>query len=143
MRRWRIRGALLVIGAFGAIATAGVAWQGVVSAAAEEGGAMVAVTPPGQIDPLAETGARIFAAVCADCHGANAAGRAGKGPPLIHRIYEPSHHADESFQRAVAHGVRAHHWPFGDMAPVPGLTRADVAAVVAWVRAVQRANGIE
>lgn len=143
MRRRHIRWSLLAVGAVGAISAAGLAWTGKRAAAAEEDGAMVTVTVPEQLDPLAETGTRIFAAVCAECHGANAAGRAGKGPPLVHRIYEPGHHADESFQRAVAHGVRAHHWPFGDMSPVPGLTRADVAAVAAWLRTVQRANGIE
>lgn len=44
---------------------------------------------------------------------------------------------------AVRNGVRAHHWNFGDMPPVRGLTEADVKAVTAYVRAVQRASGIE
>ena len=64
-------------------------------------------------------------------------------PPLVHIIYEPGHHGDESFQRAVALGVRAHHWRFGNMAPVEGLTREDVALIVAYIRELQRANGIE
>jgi len=37
-------------------------------------------------------------------------------------------------------GVR--HWRFGDMPPVEGLSRRDVAAIVAYVRELQRANGI-
>lgn len=48
-----------------------------------------------------------------------------------------------AFQMAVAQGVRAHHWPFGDMPPQAGLTREDVGNIVAYVRALQRANGIE
>ncbi len=37
---------------------------------------------------------------CASCHGQNAAGTE-KGPPLVHKIYEPAHHADFAFVRAV------------------------------------------
>ncbi|MBE1296090.1 MAG: c-type cytochrome [Rhodobacteraceae bacterium] len=88
-------------------------------------------------------GQQIFTRRCAECHGDNAAGKEGAGPPLIHIIYEPSHHADEAFQRAVALGVRSHHWSFGDMPPVDGLTRGDVAMVTAYIRDVQRANGIQ
>lgn len=87
-------------------------------------------------------GARVFAVKCAACHGANGAGADGKGPPLIHRIYEPSHHADIAFLMAAQNGVRAHHWRFGDMPPVEGITRAEVLAVVAFIRQVQAANGI-
>ena len=63
-------------------------------------------------------------------------------PPLFHKIYEPSHHADESFQRAVSLGVRAHHWPFGNMPAIEGLTRGDVTMIIAYIRELQRANGI-
>lgn len=48
-----------------------------------------------------------------------------------------------AFQMAVVQGVRAHHWPFGDMPPQEGLTRADVRNIIAYVRELQRANGIE
>ncbi|MGR3582900.1 MAG: c-type cytochrome, partial [Pseudooceanicola nanhaiensis] len=44
---------------------------------------------------------------------------------------------------AVQNGVRAHHWKFGDMPPQTGLTPSDVANIVAYVRELQRANGIE
>ena len=57
-------------------------------------------------------------------------------------IYEPSHHGDEAFQRAAAVGVRGHHWPFGDMPPVEGVTRGDVTMIIAYIRELQRANGI-
>lgn len=104
-------------------------------------GAMVSVTLP-DITGTAAVGQTIFEGICATCHGAQGRGKSGFGPPLIHKIYEPSHHGDESFQLAVAQGVRAHHWQFGDMPPVQGLTRGDVAMVIDYIRTIQRANGI-
>lgn len=104
---------------------------------------MAEVQLPATLGPEATIGQAVYTAKCAVCHGENAAGRAGTAPPLIHRIYEPSHHGDEAFQRAAAQGVRAHHWRFGDMPPVKGLTRGDVAMIVAYIREVQRANGID
>ena len=103
---------------------------------------MVSVTVPETLSARARLGLKTYEASCAACHGRNAAGQDGVAPPLVHVIDEPGHHGDESFQRAVARGVRAHHWRFGDMPPVEGLTRRDVAAVVAYVRELQRANGI-
>ncbi len=87
-------------------------------------------------------GKQVFDAKCAACHGDNAAGLDGSGPPLIHKIYEPSHHGDQAFLLAVRRGVRSHHWRFGDMPPVEGLTDGDVKMIVEYIRAVQRNNGI-
>lgn len=103
--------------------------------------AMVAVKMP-TIEGSAAIGQRIFDTTCASCHGANGAGKEGAGPPLIHIVYEPSHHSDEAFQRAVTLGVRSHHWGFGNMPPIEGLTRGDVAMIIAYIRDIQRANGI-
>ena len=111
--------------------------------AAMPGEAMVQVTLPESLSPEEQLGQRAFDAVCAQCHGPNAAGREGMGPPLVHDYYKPSHHADMAFVMAVQNGVRAHHWTFGDMPAQSGLTGADVKAIIAYVRAVQRANGIE
>jgi mono/diheme cytochrome c family protein len=86
-------------------------------------------------------GKKLFEKHCASCHGIALNG-SDKGPPLLHRIYEPSHHADIAFQLAVKNGVRAHHWQFGDMAPVPQVTPDDVAHMTAYVRAEQRKIGI-
>ncbi|WP_371171043.1 c-type cytochrome [Aliiroseovarius sp. 2305UL8-7] len=102
---------------------------------------MVAVKMPALGDD-AVVGARAFEAKCAACHGPNAGGLDGVGPPLIHKIYEPSHHADFAFYRAAEQGVRAHHWRFGDMPPVEGITRAEIASIIAYLRLVQRENGI-
>ena len=104
--------------------------------------AIVAITLPDALSENAQIGQVAFEAKCAACHGANAVGQLEVAPPLVHDIYEPSHHADEAFQRAVALGVRGHHWPFGDMPPVEGLTRGEVQMIVAYIRELQRANGI-
>ena len=105
-------------------------------------GQRAAVTVPAVFSDTARIGERAFNAVCAACHGVNAAGT-DAGPPLVHRIYEPSHHGDYAFEMAVSNGVRAHHWKFGDMPPQPALTRADLKTVIAYVRELQKANGIE
>lgn len=105
------------------------------------GEAIVPVQVPA-IEGNAAIGKRIFDSACAACHGANAAGTDGIAPPLIHKVYEPSHHGDEAFQRAASLGVKAHHWPFGDMPPVQGLTRGDVTMIVTYIRELQRTNGI-
>lgn len=108
----------------------------------EQGQAMVEVVIP-PLDATTKLGERLFNESCASCHGANAAGQQGIAPPLVHKIYEPSHHADGAFFLAVKQGVRAHHWPFGDMPPVEGLTQKDVERIVAYVRLLQKANGIQ
>ena len=104
--------------------------------------AMVAVKQPAAHSELAQMGKRAFEATCAACHGENAAGQDGVAPPLVHKIYEPSHHSDMAFFMAVDNGVRAHHWSFGNMPAVAGLTKGDVKAIVAYVRELQRENGI-
>ena len=105
------------------------------------GTAIVTVQVP-LIEGNVAIGKRIFDSACAACHGANAAGTNGLAPPLVHKTYEPGHHADEAFQRAASLGVKSHHWSFGDMPPVQGLTRGDVTMNITYVRELQRANGI-
>ena len=109
----------------------------------ESGAAIVQVVVPEELSTNAQIGKIVFEAKCAACHGANAAGQNGVAPPLVHKIYEPSHHGDASFIQAAKNGVRAHHWGFGNMPPVEGLTTADVKMIVAYVRELQRSNGIE
>lgn len=86
-------------------------------------------------------GAALFDTHCSRCHGPGGRG-SDQGPPLVHRIYEPSHHPDAAFYQAVAHGVRAHHWHFGDMPRIGGLSDAEVTAIIDYVRARQREAGI-
>ena len=98
--------------------------------------------PPEDFAADPEAGRALFRSNCMECHGADARGT-DQGPPLIHRIYEPSHHPDITFHRAVALGVHQHHWDFGDMPPVPGVSGEDTAHIIAWIREEQRAVGID
>lgn len=102
---------------------------------------IVVPQPSRGLMPNAAAGKRLYEKFCAACHGAGLDGT-DKGPPLLHRIYEPSHHGDAAFQLAARNGVRAHHWRFGDMAPVPQATSDDVAHITAYVRFEQRKVGI-
>lgn len=90
----------------------------------------------------AKVGEAAFNDNCASCHGPDAAGQDGVAPPLVHIIYEPGHHGDQAFYLAARQGVRSHHWPFGDMPPVEGVSDQEISQIVAYVRALQRANGI-
>jgi len=114
-----------------------IVWQAV---APKGGTATVAVKVPSLSGP-AQKGKNAFDANCAACHGNNAAGT-DKGPPLVHDIYNPGHHADPAFVIAARRGVRQHHWPFGDMPAQPQVADADLAAIIQYVRELQRANGI-
>lgn len=109
--------------------------------AAQAGTTLVEVNVP-SLSTVAIEGEAIFNKNCSVCHGKNAAGVDGSGPPLVHVIYEPNHHGDASFYIAVRQGVRAHHWPFGNMLPIQGVSEDDVKKVIVYVRELQRANGI-
>lgn len=103
-------------------------------------GALVQVTVPA-LSRAAQAGKAAFDRNCMECHGEDGAGT-DKGPPLVHDIYQPGHHDDASFFRAVRNGVPSHHWRFGDMPPQPEVTDRTVAVVVQYIRELQVANGI-
>lgn len=96
-----------------------------------------------ELTGIASEGEIVFNDNCAACHGKNAAGQDGVAPPLVHIIYEPNHHGDMSFVLAAKQGVRQHHWPFGNMPPVENVTDDEITKVIAYVRTLQRANGIQ
>ena len=97
---------------------------------------------PPQSDDLIASGADLYEGNCAECHGSDLRGT-DEGPSHLSEIYKPSHHADEAFLLAVIRGSPQHHWPFGDMPPIEGLTADDVTAIVAFVRERQRIEGFE
>ena len=134
--------ALLIIAALVALALAGCSGT---ETAQHESPANNADIPPVVIVPAlseqAVAGQQAFNATCVLCHGVNAAGT-NQGPPLVHQIYEPGHHADFTFRNAVSQGVSAHHWNFGNMPPVPGVSEDQVEQIICYVRELQRANGI-
>ncbi len=87
------------------------------------------------------TGQALFTTHCAVCHGSSAGGTA-QGPSFLSSIYAPSHHSDMSFSLAVKQGVRAHHWAFGDMPPMPQVTDEEVVQITTYVRWLQRQTGV-
>lgn len=131
------RNTILAIGAI-VLAGAGIVWA---SSPSEHDHNEHGIKLPA-FSEVAKEGQALFNTNCSACHGNNATGTK-QGPPLIHKIYEPSHHGDVSFQRAAKYGVRAHHWPFGNMPPVAGVTETEVSRIIAYVRETQRANGIQ
>lgn len=107
-----------------------------------EGDPIAIVVLPAELSGDAQIGKRGFDAKCAQCHGQNAAGQNGIAPPLVHKIYEPNHHGDGAFIVAAMNGVRAHHWKFGNMPAVKGLSDADVKYITRYIRELQKENGI-
>lgn len=97
--------------------------------------------PPPPTPPEFQSGEVLFGRTCSRCHGLAARGT-DLGPPLVHRVYEPRHHADIAFYRAVEFGVAPHHWRFGSMQPVPGVARDEVTQIIGYVRWLQRDAGI-
>ena len=87
-----------------------------------------------------QAGEKLFNTNCSACHGVGAVGT-NQGPPLIDRTYYPGHHNDFSIRNAIKNGVRAHHWNFGNMLPVPGVTEDDAEKIICYIRDTQLANG--
>ena len=98
----------------------------------------IAATSP----PEVAQGKTLFEQNCSVCHGPAGDGTT-LGPPLVHIIYEPNHHGDAAFLLAARNGVRAHHWRFGDMPPLPAVTDEMVQEIVGYIRWLQRQVGIQ
>ncbi|TLP42154.1 cytochrome c [Cohaesibacter sp. CAU 1516] len=94
-----------------------------------------------KLSVIGAEGRDLFNVNCSACHGEDGKGSEA-GPPLIHDIYNPGHHADVAFYLAVANGVRQHHWPYGSMPPLPDVPKGQVKKIVKYVRETQQANGI-
>jgi cytochrome c553 len=146
-KAWRILLSVACVGAafwlFSRFAPVGSAVQTLETTSMKTGDAMVEVRLPAALSAKAAAGKTYFDAACASCHGANAAGQDGIAPPLVHKIYEPSHHGDAAFLVAVRDGARQHHWLFGSMLPVEQiLTDGEIALIILYVRELQRENGI-
>lgn len=90
----------------------------------------------------APSGKALYEQSCASCHGADLRGT-DKGPSHLSMVYEPGHHPDESFEAAVRQGVQQHHWNFGNMPAIGGLSDEEVQAIIDYVRSVQVDEGFE
>ncbi len=86
-------------------------------------------------------GEELFHVRCSSCHGEKARGTE-RGPSFINKIYEPNHHGDASFHLAVRNGVRAHHWKFGNMPKIHGVSQEQVDHIIGYVRWLQKQEGI-
>lgn len=86
-------------------------------------------------------GEALYNQYCANCHGPQTTGT-DKGPPFLDPVYNPSHHPDQAFLLAPKVGVHAHHWQFGDMPPVEGITDEETAQIVPYIRWLQQQVGI-
>lgn len=112
------------------------------SAEPSTGDALEGVDVAEQDAELVELGEPLYQQHCAQCHGADLRGT-DLGPSHLSIVYEPNHHGDAAFLAAVSRGSPAHHWDFGAMPPIPGLSQEDVAAITAFVRERQRIEGFE
>jgi len=92
-------------------------------------------------EPVA-LGEQLYVNRCASCHGTDLRGTE-LGPSHLSIVYEPGHHPDDAFRAAVEQGVTAHHWEFGDMAPIAGLADDELDAIIAFVRSAQEREGFE
>ena len=95
-----------------------------------------------ELSAEAKNGKIAFETHCVACHGSNASGT-DRGPSLIDRIYQPTHHGDFSFVRAVTLGVPQHHWLFGSMPAQPQVPRQQIDRTIVYIRELQKANGIQ
>ena len=143
LRAMKQRQRVAVLAVFAWIVFGAVAALAILSRTTEEEesqGVTVQVTPAA-LSEAGEAGAALFEANCMECHGPNAAGTK-LGPPLIHDIYNPGHHSDQAFYLAAANGVRAHHWPYGDMPAQSQVSPEEAGLIVRYIRELQEANGI-
>lgn len=99
------------------------------------------VVPP--LPPQAQAGGAVFATACAACHGTALRG-SDAGPPLLHPYYAAGGgHGDDVVLNAITKGAPSHHWKFGDMPRPDGVPAGREKDVLAFIRAMQAANGID
>lgn len=98
-----------------------------------------ALIVPTQVAPA---GKQVFEQNCAVCHGTALRG-SDHAPPLLHPSYAPgSGHGDEVILAAARTGAKSHMWKFGDMPKPEGLKPGQEKDVLAYIRAMQAANGL-
>ena len=98
-------------------------------------------TAPAQPTAVSVGGRALFIQTCSVCHGVDLQGT-DRGPPFLNPIYGPGHHSDAAFRLAVQRGVISHHWRFGNMPKIEGLTDEQVEEILKFVREQQALAGI-
>jgi cytochrome c5 len=103
--------------------------------------AQEAVTVP-PLSAQAAAGGKVWGEVCSTCHGKALRGTE-QGPPLLHPMYGPeSGHGDDTILTAATQGTKGHMWKFGDMPKPEGVKPGQEKDLVAFIRAMQAANGL-
>lgn len=92
--------------------------------------------------PAAKAGQVVYTNSCAACHGLELEGT-DRGPSHLSIVYEPGHHGDDAFRMAIANGAPQHHWNFGNMPPVEGLSADQIEDVIAYIRGEQERRGYQ
>lgn len=87
-------------------------------------------------------GATVYAENCASCHGADLRGTS-QGPSQLSIVYEPNHHSDDSYRAAIRNGAPQHHWGFGNMPAIQGITDDEIELVIQFIRQQQETLGFE
>lgn len=96
-----------------------------------------------ELSAAAQHGREVINAKCAECHGVDGTGGSRKGPPILHPMYRDEIFPDFQFKRSVREGKREKNWRFGPMPAMPDLSDEDIDGVIAFVREVQTATGVQ
>lgn len=96
-----------------------------------------------ELSALAQTGRDIINTQCMACHGVDGTGFSKKGPPLLHPMYREEIFPDFHFKRVLREGRPQKNWRFGPMPSQPQLSDADMNGIIAFVREVHTATGVE
>ncbi|MBL4748903.1 MAG: cytochrome c [Magnetovibrio sp.] len=96
-----------------------------------------------ELSAKATHGRELINAQCADCHGVDGTGHSTKGPPLLHPMYREEIFPDFHFKRVLREGRPQNNWRFGPMPAQPQLSDADMVDIIAFVREVHTATGVQ
>lgn len=87
-------------------------------------------------------GATVYEQNCASCHGSDLRGTA-QGPSQLSIVYEPNHHSDDAYRAAIRNGAPQHHWAFGNMPAIQGISDDEIELVIQFIRQQQETFGFE
>lgn len=89
-----------------------------------------------------EAGAALYKPSCGSCNGDDLRDT-DRGPSQLSHVYAPDRHPDAAYGSAIEQGATAHHWHFGDMPPVKGISHSEVDAIIDYIRQQQQEHGFE
>jgi len=96
-----------------------------------------------ELSASAANGRVLINAQCAECHGVDGTGYSKKGPPMLHPRYREEVYPDHHFKRVLIEGRPQKNWRFGPMPAQPQLSDSDMNDIIAFVREVHDATGVE